>query len=184
VRQGQCSKICDGILDELGYYCDAPFRAFFIARGFFMGTVGKVILGIVAAIVLVVILAVIGVVLWWQKGGGKEMAKSAIESAEKSEKEGKDFAKNADNEQCVAEALQRDRRNSSMSGAIGTNLFLQGCLRASKETPGFCTGVPKPTQLIDGPRWQIDQCRKRGAANDQFCPQLMQKIQEHCYIRN
>lgn len=149
-----------------------------------MGTVGKVILGIIGAIVLVVILVVVGAVLWWQKGGGKEMAKSAIESAQKSEKEGRDFGRNGDNEQCVAEALQRDKKDATMGGAIGTNLFLQGCLRTSKETPGFCTGVPKPTQIIDGPKWQIEQCRKRGAVNDQFCPQLMQKVEEYCFNKN
>src|SRR5258708_38674748 len=96
------------------------------ARILLMGTVGKVILGIVAAVVLVVILAVVGVVLWWQKGGGKEMGKAFVESAEKSDKEGREFGKNADNEKCVAEALQRDRRDSSMGAAIGTNIFLQG----------------------------------------------------------
>ena len=149
-----------------------------------MGTVGKVILGIIAAVVLVVILAVVGVVLWRQKGGGKEMAKAAIESAEKSEKDGREFGRNADNEKCVAEALQRDRRDSSMGAAIGTTIFFQGCLKTSKESPGFCTGVPKPTQIIDGPKWAREECRKRGAANDQFCPELMKKVEEHCYLKN
>jgi hypothetical protein len=146
-----------------------------------MGTVGKVILGIIGVIVLVVILAVVGAVLWWQRGGGKEMGKAFVENAEKSDKEGRDFAKNADNEKCVAEALQRDKRDSSFGGAVSTAVFIQTCLKESKETPGFCTGVPKPTQIIDGPRWQMEQCKKRGADKDQFCPQVMQKIEEYCF---
>jgi len=149
-----------------------------------MSTLVKVILGIIVAIVLVVILAVAGVYLWWQKGGGKEMGKEFIQNAEKSEKEGKDYGLSTDKEGCVSVAMARNKKDSSFSGALATKFFLQGCLKSSKETPGFCTTVPKPTQIIDSVNWQVDQCKKRGAANDQMCPQVMKTIQDYCYLKN
>src|SRR5438046_585758 len=144
-----------------------------------MSTVGKVILGVGAAFVLIVIIVVVAGAVWWSKSG-KEMFKGAVESAEKSDKEGRDFGRTAQNEACVDEALTRNKKNSSFGAAISTQLFLQGCLKASQETPGFCTGVPKPTQIIEGPKWQIQKCRER-APNDEFCPQVFQKVEEYCY---
>jgi hypothetical protein len=149
-----------------------------------MSTVGKVILGVGAVFLAIVILVVAGVAYWWTRGGGREMGQAIKEGVQKSEKEGRDFGQNIESDRCVDEAISRDRKSSSMTSAISNSIFLQGCLRTAHESAGFCTGVPKPTQIIDSPKWQIDQCRKRGAGNDQFCPQLMKQVQDHCYLKD
>jgi hypothetical protein len=148
-----------------------------------MGTVGKVILGIIGAIVLVIILVVVaGAYLW--SHGGKKFLQDTAKNVEQSEKDGEAYGRSVENSACVDESLVRHKKTTDIQSAISTPIFMQGCLKTSKETPGFCTGVPKITQIIDGPKWQVEQCRKRGYVNDEGCRQIMQKVQEYCFQKN
>ena len=148
-----------------------------------MSTVGKVIIGVGTAFLLIVVIIVGGVFYWWSYGGGKQMANDTVNNIEKSEKDGEAFGKTVESDACIDKALEQDKSGSTFNAALSSQIFLQGCLKTSRETPGFCVGVPKMTQIIDGPKWQVQKCREHGAANDPICPQVFQKVQEHCEMK-
>jgi len=130
------------------------------------------ILLIVAIVVVVLVLGVVGTgVVWWMKNKDALIARA---------KEGKEFGGHSDNQACVDEALNRYKKEPGFGSAMSTNIFLRGCLEASKPTDGFCESVPKTTEFMKSAEWQREQCRGVDLAKDSYCRQLFQPVQQFC----
>jgi len=135
----------------------------------------KVLL-IIAIVVVVLILGVVGTgVVWWMKNKDALMARAKEVVAE-----GKEFGGHSDNQACVDEALNRYKKEPGFGSAMSTNIFLRGCLEASKPTDGFCESVPKTTDFMTSAEWQLEQCRRVDLAKDSYCRQLFQPVQQFC----
>ncbi len=137
---------------------------------------GLIITGVVVFI-LVVLVAGVGVYLVATRGP------ELIEKSKQTIAEGEEFGRATDNQGCLTESLKRYKHNPGMGTAISVELFLTSCLRASKDTPGFCDGVPKPTELMNSIAWRINKCTAEGMANDTYCQQIFGQVQTFCESR-
>src|SRR5262245_15051569 len=98
---------------------------------------------IVVTSLVLIALAVTGVGIYWFVRHFDEF----IATGEKSRTEGAEFGKTTDNAACLQEALTRYQRDSSISGTIAAQSFLDSCLEASRPTPGFCDNVPRKAEM-------------------------------------
>lgn len=112
---------------------------------------------------------------WWNAHKGEY-----IEAARGAMDEGAKYGSGVDNQACLDEALAQDKKNQSFTGSIKTGLFLDGCLRASRETPGFCTNVPEETEFMKSATWRVEQCQKAGLS-DSYCQQIVGQVQKYCH---
>jgi hypothetical protein len=136
----------------------------------------KILLIIVGVFVVLGIGVIIAGVVWWNKGGGKEMLEGAVQAVQ----DGQTYGRTSDNAACVNEAVVRYKRSSDLTNIISAKSFLTGCLQTSKSTPSFCDGVPTRLQFTESARWKQDQCRERGMESDTNCQQLFDAVQQHC----
>ena len=134
------------------------------------------IVGIVF-VLLIAVLVGLGVYLWKQNGP------QFIESARKAATEGREFGRERDNQACLMEAISRHKRSEGFGDLISTNLFLRGCLDASRPSPGFCDAVPGQTEFIKSAQWQREQCTKHGLTMEKQCGQLFTQVQQYCEAR-
>jgi hypothetical protein len=133
--------------------------------------------GLIISLVLLVIILAVGVgagIYWLSTHGGEYLEKSKQAMVE-----GQRFGKTTDNQGCLTEAIARHKQSPGFNGALSTQLFLQSCLQASRETPGFCDGVPKRTEFMKSGRWQQEQCA-RNNLRDPYCPQIFGQVQMFC----
>ena len=82
--------------------------------------------------------------------------------------QGREFGAKSDNQGCVDESIVRYKKERGFLNAFATQGFMQGCLEASRPTPGFCDKIP----LGDQPRmteWVNAQCRHYDLADDRYC---------------
>ncbi len=136
--------------------------------------------GIIISAVVIVIVGILAIgagVYWISSHSGEFLEKSKQTMAE-----GEKFGKSTDNQGCVTETVSRHRQDPGLSGAISTQLFLTACLRASRDTPGFCDEVPKRTEFIKSAQWQAEQCA-REKLRDSYCPQIFAQVQTFCEMR-
>ena len=133
--------------------------------------------GLIISLILLVIVIAAGVAagIYWLSTHSGEF----FEKSKQSMVDGERFGKTSDNQGCLAESIARYKQNTGFSGALSTQLFLQGCLQASKESPGFCDAVPKRTEFIKSAQWQQEQCA-RNNLKDTYCPQLFGQVQTFC----
>jgi hypothetical protein len=105
------------------------------------------------------------------------------EQAETTTAEASAFARTHDQIECRDEGLRRkDACNPMDFGcAAQVPIFMDSCMREATPTPGFCDGVPRPTEIMATATWATAQCTALGRAGDQQCPQAMQSIQRVCY---
>jgi len=129
-------------------------------------------LGIV--VVLVVGVIVIGVVYVarnkgaWQAKGREVVA------------QGKDFGTNTDNQGCVDESILRYKKGPGFVSALSATFFMEGCLKSSRPTPGFCDNVPIG-QMMEMQEWRDAQCKRYDLANDRNCKsQLFMPVAMFC----
>lgn len=143
-----------------------------------MPTWAKVIL----VLVLVGILAVasligIGVYVWKQRGP------QFVADIKEGDREGREFGEGTDNQECVDEGARRHRRGEGFGDFLKSGIFLQSCLQASRETPGFCEGVPGPLEFTKTIQWRREQCQKYGLTEAQQCGNFFQQVQQFCERR-
>lgn len=134
---------------------------------------GLIITGVV--LVIVIAIGIAAGVYWLSTHGGEFMEKT-----KQAMLDGRNFGKTTDNQGCVTETLSRYKQNPGFGAAFSTQLFLQGCLQASKETPGFCDNVPKRMEFMKSGQWQVQQCAQNNLQRDTFCPQIFGQIQTFC----
>lgn len=140
-----------------------------------MSAAVKVILIIVACFVLLGVLAVGAGIYWWTQYGSEY-----VRSAGQERQNGTVFGRRTNQEGCLAEAISRYKQSPGFSGAVGTRLFLDGCLENARPSPGFCDGVPGQTEFRRAAQWQQERCAQAGITGDSFCPQLFTQVQIFC----
>jgi hypothetical protein len=133
--------------------------------------------GLIISVILLVVVIVAGVAagIYWLSAHSGEF----FEKTRQSMVEGQKFGKATDNQGCLTEAISRHKQNPGFSGALSTQIFLQGCLRASHETPGFCNDIPKRTEFMKSALWQKQQCSRYGL-HDTYCAQIFGQVQTFC----
>jgi hypothetical protein len=131
-----------------------------------IGCGGFLLLGILA----------IGGVWWWVArnadaiGAGMEAVASEGEAA----------GAGTDQAGCVEKALAYGG-GSDVRALLRVGPFTDACLRACRPTPGFCDGVPAPTEFRRLLAWQREQCR--GSKNPR-CQTVMQAKMQACWQRS
>ncbi len=138
----------------------------------------KIILSVVVSVVLLFIVVVGASVYWLSKHTGEY-----LEAGRQTIEEGERYGQRTDNAGCLREALARHKGNTSFTSSLANNLFLRGCLEASRPTESFCNDVPKPTEFVKTARWQIRQCQQAGLS-DSYCGQLFSQVQSFCEMKD
>jgi hypothetical protein len=142
-----------------------------------VSTGGKVLLTIACIFIALIVVAAVlfSVGAYWFTQNKDRIAAGAKKSME----DGAAFGRQTDNQGCVDEALARHKRDNGFTSAIANNLFLQGCLRASRPTPNFCDAVPRQSEITKSISWRLDKCAEAGV-NDQYCGNLFAQVQTFC----
>lgn len=134
------------------------------------------IIGVLMVVALVAV-AGLGVYVWRKHGRG------FVEGTMSAAQEGREYGLRTNERGCLDEAKERHRRAEGIGEIAGVNVFLNGCLRASAPTPGFCDGVPGPFEFMRSADWGVDQCSEHGLSVKKQCQQLFKQVQSHCNKR-
>ncbi len=129
-----------------------------------IGCGGFLLLGILA----------VGGLMWWVSRNSERINAGAEAVAAEGERAGS----GTDQAGCVEKALAYS--GSGVSGILRVGPFAAACLRACRPTPGFCDGVPAPTEFRRLITWQREQCR--GSTNP-ACQTVMQAKMQACWQR-
>lgn len=119
----------------------------------------------------------VGVYVWKRHGP------QFVASVGEGEREGRDFGEQTDNQGCVDESARRYREAKAITELFKHAIFVSSCLRASRETPGFCDAVPGTFEFAKTIRWRREQCERYGLTEQQQCNQLFQQVQQFCEQR-
>jgi hypothetical protein len=134
-----------------------------------------IVLSIIGGLFLLAIVIVGGLVYWVAQNKDKW-----VQSAERVQKEARDFGAKTDNEGCLNETFSRHKGDRSIKGQIATQVFLGGCLAASQPSPGFCDGVPPKGEIMKSINWALKKCSDSGLQNDQGCQRIYSTVQDYC----
>ncbi|HEU4456042.1 MAG TPA: hypothetical protein VFR81_23450 [Longimicrobium sp.] len=116
----------------------------------------------------------LGGVIWWASrnadriGAGPEAVAAEGEAA----------GRGTDEAGCVEKALAYG--GGSVAAILRVGAFADACLRACRPTPGFCDGVPQPTEFRRLISWQREQCRN---SRNPACQTVMQSKMQACWQR-
>jgi hypothetical protein len=106
-----------------------------------------------------------------------------LEAGQQTYNEGVEYGRRTDNEGCLHEAAARQARAAGFADMVRNGIFMESCLGASRPTPGFCDGVPRPIEFLKAAAWQQQQCKRFGLKPEQQCGQLFQGVQRFCEKR-
>lgn len=138
----------------------------------------KVTLVIAGLLVMLLVAAVVAGVYVVRRYGPE-----LVEATKRNVEEGQEYGRRTDNEGCLNEAVARQVRAEGFRDLFKNNLFIRGCLEASRPTPGFCDDVPHRTDFMKAIAWQAQQCQRHGLTQQQQCGQLFQQVQQFCELR-
>ena len=105
------------------------------------------------------------------------------EGFENARKDGAGFGKTTDNLGCQAKALEMAKRitMSDITGMVKVQWFNEGCLLASRPTPGFCDGLPsEQSDILSGEKTKDALCEKSGMKDSLPCRSVMKARLEYC----
>jgi len=135
----------------------------------------KVVLIIVVVGFLALVAGVIVAARWVRSQGtnlqeqGKKLAEDALA-----------FGEGKEPEACIAEGLVRLSNCPGFICEAKINVFLAGCLRAANDATELCAGVPPQVEIMATVNWQLEECKRRGWANNQRCTRMLGAVQTHC----
>jgi hypothetical protein len=133
---------------------------------------------ITLGVIIVLVSAVgTGIYVWWQRNG-----EAMIASGRVAMDEGSRFAAGKDSWACADEAARRSK-GAGFNEAINAGVFLGHCLPVAKLAPGFCDGVPGPTDILAGVSWQAQLNQKYGLSPPFETTALPQQIQKFCAVQ-
>ena len=133
--------------------------------------------GVLIGCGVLIVIGIIGVVgLVWVVNANKDRL---IAQGKAVESEGMQFGKDVAEPKCVDEALSRHMKDSGLTGTIRSSIWLDGCLKSSAFTDGFCDGVPSDDEITGSVVWRNEQCRKRGFGGQ--CGNVLAPVQKYCY---
>jgi hypothetical protein len=137
-----------------------------------------VVKGLLIGCGVLVVLCIIGLVgVVWVVNANKD---KLLAQGKAVEAEGMQFGKDVAEPKCVDEGLSRYVKDSSFTGTIKSSIWLDGCLKSSAFTEGFCDGVPSDDELTASVTWRLEQCRKRGFVGGQ-CGNVLTPVQKYCH---
>lgn len=144
---------------------------------FFMPKWVKVVLIVVIVGFVLVVAGVVVAARWIKRQGTvlKQQGEAVIAEA-------RTFGEGKDGEACIAESLNRLKTSSGFIEEAKVKVFLQHCLGAATVDPKLCEGVPKPTEIMATAQWTLDECTRRGWANNQRCARVIGALQMHCHM--
>ncbi len=141
-------------------------------------------------VVLIVIGIMLGLIvcvgalgyLWWRHNGP-----AMVQEAQQTYKEGQAIGRSSTTAACLDAAFARHASDHSASlvHQVNEQMFFEGCLRWSRETPGLCDTIPSGHGVKDVLRfatWSVDQCRRRGL-QDSGCPNVFKPLEHYCQRR-
>ena len=119
----------------------------------------KWILGCLGALVFFVVCGIVGIVVLVRTLDTEE---SKRDYAAK-ESEGRELGKTLDQAGCIKEGLARSKTMTrfEIARAVENQAFVEGCLKSSRPTSGFCKNVPSFWKLQDT-EWSDRQCERAG----------------------
>ncbi|MCU7958692.1 MAG: hypothetical protein KZQ58_01580 [gamma proteobacterium symbiont of Bathyaustriella thionipta] len=132
-------------------------------------------LGIVVGIIflLLLLIAAAGYV-WWQSNGDELM-----QSGRQAMQEGRAFAADASQNECVERALLHSQDCSSIVCQTKARLFLQACLNTAEKDSYFCDDVPGRWDIMETVNWSLKLCTDL-QQNNANCPTIVTSISEYC----
>ena len=141
-----------------------------------MASPTKVLLILAAIAVAGLLLLVGGAWFWWDRNGTEllDAGKTAIE-------EGQRMGSELTESSCMSTAIDRHKAdtNPSFGSALRNNLWLSGCLNASRPQEQFCVDVPPSDEILASAMWSTQMCARSGI-DDPTCPNLMQSVSKYC----
>ena len=137
-----------------------------VAKGILIGCAVIVVLGVIA----------IACGVWWVNANKDRL----LAQGKTAETEGSTFGKDVAEPRCVDEALSRYMKDSGLTGTIRSSIWLDGCLKTSAFTDGFCDGVPADDEIAKSALWRNAECSKRGFTGSQ-CGNMLAPVQKYCY---
>ena len=130
----------------------------------------------IAVVAVVAVLCLIGalcivVIVWAWRG---------VDQQDQAEAEGATFAAQATDALCLEETIRRVRATDSWL-LLADAAFLRACLRGADASPGFCSGVPLPSDEEGGLQWRLERCEAlQLELDDANCSSLYWPIQNYC----
>jgi hypothetical protein len=137
---------------------------------------------VIAVVVIGLVLLLGGVFLaarWVRAKGARLQEQGKVVVAEAEE-----FGRGKEDGACVTESLRRLQDCRGFICEAKLKIFLTSCLGTANPTPQLCEGVPGTSDLIEGARWQIAECERRGLGRDQRCVRTVSAVQIHCGARS
>jgi hypothetical protein len=139
-----------------------------------MSLAAKIVITIVVCLVLAAVAVVgLGALLWSRHGD------DLVRAGRRQIAHGKAYGMNTDESGCLRAALGRYKGNPGLTGSIAAGVFVRACWQTSRQTAGFCDGVPTQLDLLRTVRWQAEQSRKAGV-DEQFGGQIFAQLQAYC----
>lgn len=136
----------------------------------------KVVLVVVLVGFVALVAGVIIAAQWVRNKGARMQEQGKVLVSEAQE-----FGRGKEAGGCVTESLRRLGTCPGFICETKVKVFLTSCLQSANESPELCDGVPPPGDLMDGARWQMAECRRRGfAGTDQRCMRTVSTLQMHC----
>ena len=137
---------------------------------------GLIITGVVLVVIVIGGIASAVYLISQQTGPLLAKSKQAME-------DGRRVGATTDNNGCVSETLAGYKKEPGFTKAVTSQVFLSGCLPASRATPGFCDAVPPQTEIMKSVSWRGEQCLAAGISGDSYCSQLFGPVQQFCDLQ-
>ena len=132
---------------------------------------------ILAAIAVAGALLVGGGAWYWWSHHSAEF----LESGKAAMMEGKASGRALDEGGCMTRAIERHKAdwNRSMASAVRNNVWLSGCLNASRVQEKFCDEVPSYDNVVAAALWTASTCASLGLS-DSYCGNLVSNAVKYC----
>lgn len=131
------------------------------------GRYALIVCGVVLALA---ILGFIAASFWYRRNSGEIEAGGKLGA-----RDGARFGLVRDEAACFDEGRRRAAGTTKITEGFAVGAFVRSCLEYSRETPGYCEGVPPITSIRRSATWQVEKC-----ANDANCRNVAQVVQSYC----
>ncbi len=135
------------------------------------------LLAILAAIAVAGTLLIGGGAWYWWTNHGTEF----LDSGKAAMMEGEASGRSLDESGCMTQAIERHKAdwNRTMASAIRNNVWLAGCLDASRAQDKFCDDVPSNDDVMAAALWAASACANQGLS-DSYCGNLVSNAVKYC----
>jgi hypothetical protein len=138
----------------------------------------KIFLGVGCGVLLVIgLVIVIGAFIAMRTWGPQ-----FLEATTRADTAGREFGKTTDHQGCMKEGMQRSKSTTLLDIGAGMELsvFVDACLKVSRETANFCDGVPSMFSL-EANDWGAAECKKAGIDPEKTgCVHIMKRKHQFC----